>query len=273
MTLGRLKSFVGKHGKWIAAAGVAAISVFVVEENRHRILSGITIERKTHSWNTNWDLREPESLAKPRSKREDLENLKSTATRHIFLIRHGQYNLQGFDDNEHILTELGRKQALVTGLRLKELNLKYNILLSSTMSRAMETADLVAQQLEPGYRRDIDPMLREGAPIPPEPPISHWKPPAKQYLEDGSRIDAAFVKYFHRAEPEQKLDSYEIIVCHANVIRYFVCKALQYPPEGWLRISLAHGSITYLMIRPSGRVVLKYMGNCGHLPVDLVTYS
>ena len=45
------------------------------------------------------------------------------------------------------------------------------------------------------------------------------------------RIEAAFRKYFHRAESSQKEDSYEIIVCHANVIRYFVCRALQFPPE------------------------------------------
>jgi hypothetical protein len=31
----------------------------------------------------------------------------------------------------------------------------------------------------------------------------------------------------------QKEDSYEVVVCHANVIRYFVCKALQVPTEVW----------------------------------------
>ena len=40
--------------------------------------------------------------------------------------------------------------------------------------------------------------------------------------QDGARIEAAFRKYFHRAEPQQEKDSYEIIVCHANVIRYFI---------------------------------------------------
>lgn len=74
---------------------------------------------------------------------------------------------------------LGRKQAVVTGLRLKEFGHKFNFLISSTMSRAIETADLIAQQLDPGTRRDFDPLLREGAPIPPDPPISHWRPPAK----------------------------------------------------------------------------------------------
>lgn len=46
----------------------------------------------------------------------------------------------------------------------------------------------------------------------------------QQYHEDGARIEAAFRRYIHRADPKQKEDSYEIIVCHANVIRYFVCR-------------------------------------------------
>lgn len=46
----------------------------------------------------------------------------------------------------------------------------------------------------------------------------------QQYYEDGARIEAAFRKYFHRAEPEQEKDTFEVIVCHANVIRYFTCR-------------------------------------------------
>ena len=48
--------------------------------------------------------------------------------------------------------------------------------------------------------------------------------PLQQFFQDGARIESAFRKYFHRADPDQKGDSVEIIVCHANVIRYFVCR-------------------------------------------------
>lgn len=113
-------------------------------------------------------------------------------------------------------------------------------------------------------------LLREGAPIEPVPPVTHWKPDAV-YHEDGARIEAAFRRYIHRADPRQKEDSYEIIVCHANVIRYFVCRALQFPPEGWLRIGLNNGSITWLTIRPSGRVALRTLGDSGFMPPDKLT--
>uniref|UniRef100_A0A915DLK4 Serine/threonine-protein phosphatase PGAM5, mitochondrial n=1 Tax=Ditylenchus dipsaci TaxID=166011 RepID=A0A915DLK4_9BILA len=97
-------------------------------------------------------------------------------------------------------------------------------------------------------------MLEEGAPYPPEPSSANWKPKMKEFYTDGARIEAAFRKHIHRASPKQKEDSHEVIVCHANVIRYFVCRALQFPPEGWLRMSLANTSITWLVIRPSGSV-------------------
>lgn len=38
---------------------------------------------------------------------EELVLAKPTAVRHLFLIRHGQYNLKGKSDNERRLTELG----------------------------------------------------------------------------------------------------------------------------------------------------------------------
>ena len=47
---------------------------------------------------------------------------------------------------------------------------------------------------------------------------------SQKFFQDGARIEAAFRKYFYRAPPEQENDSYEIIVGHSNVIRYFVCR-------------------------------------------------
>ena len=58
-------------------------------------------------------------------------------------------------------------------------------------------------------------------------------PSLQQYHEDGARIEAAFRRYIHRADAKQKEDSYEIIVCHANVIRYFVCRCV--PPIRFTR--------------------------------------
>lgn len=232
-------------------------------------------------WDSNWDRREPDSLVDPSkvskteidAKDPSSVKLKPTASRHLILIRHGQYNLQGVRDEERILTALGREQAEMTGERLVELGHPYTTLINSTMSRARETADIVAMQLPPDLPRAECELLREGAPIPPEPPVGHWKPEVKQFYEDGARIEAAFRKYFHRADVDQAKDSFEVIVCHANVIRYFVCRAMQFPPEAWLRMSLYHGSITWVTIRPSGRVALRSLGDAGFMPVSKISVS
>ena len=70
----------------------------------------------------------------------------------------------------------GREQAALTGERLKELGLPYSRFVYSTMTRATETANIMREKL--GEVEDIDhcDMLREGAPIPPEPPLGSWKP-------------------------------------------------------------------------------------------------
>ncbi|XP_076127242.1 serine/threonine-protein phosphatase PGAM5, mitochondrial isoform X1 [Alosa pseudoharengus] len=242
------------------------------------LLSGNnSVQPSGNGWDSNWDKRDPASLLNGKKKEStgddlatEVENNKPKATRHILLIRHSQYNLSGSEDKERFLTPLGREQAELTGQRLAVLGLKYDILVHSSMTRATETARIISKHL-PGVELLSCDLLREGAPIRPVPPVGHWRPDAVQYHEDGARIEAAFRRYIHRADVKQKEDSYEIIVCHANVIRYFVCRALQFPPEGWLRMGLSNGSITWLTIRPSGRVALKVLGDSGFMPPDKLT--
>jgi serine/threonine-protein phosphatase PGAM5 len=105
------------------------------------------------------------------------------------------------------------------------------------------------------------------------PEISYWNPDDHEFFVDGARIEAAFRNYIHRADPSQEKDSYTALVCHGNVIRYFVCRALQFPPEAWLRFNLHHASISYFVVHPNGRVVLRFFGDCGHMPKSHVTLS
>ena len=241
--------------------------------------------RPHQKWNFNWDYRHYDEYQdegkylKNTSSHEssDTESQQVSfrsrpkASRHIILVRHGQYDLDGQTDEERRLTELGSEQAQSTGQRLASLHLPITYMVSSTMTRARETAGLIQPFLSPDLPvLPNDPILCEGAPFPPEPRISSWKPETN-YFVDGSRIEAAFRKYFHRAEVDQKQDSFEVVVCHANVIRYFVCRALQLPPEAWLRMSLKHGSITWITIRPDGRTSIRALGEAGYMPPNKLT--
>lgn len=105
------------------------------------------------------------------------------------------------------------------------------------------------------------------------PEIDYWNPDEWEFFTDNARIEAAFRKYIHRAEPSQQGDSHEMLVCHGNVIRYFVCRALQIPPEAWLRFNIHHASITWLVLYPNGRVVVKFFGDVGFMPKKYVTLS
>lgn len=251
-----------------------ALALYYSFNEKQVYASWTTNHAPSVQWDSNWDRRDPSSLVHP-NKSEDnkyneaLEKVKSKAVRHLLLIRHGQYNLSGRTDEDRKLTELGRKQAHFTGLRLQELGLPYTKLISSTMTRANETAKIIHQSL-PTLPMCECPLLEEGAPIPPEPPVGNWRPEPCFY-QDGARIEAAFRKYFYRAEKNQEKDTYEILVCHANVIRYFVCRALQFPPEAWLRLSLNHASITWVSITPSGRVILRSYSDAGHMPPEAIT--
>jgi len=63
-----------------------------------------------------------------------------------------------------------------------------------------------------------------------------------------------------------------VIVCHCNVIRYFVCRALQLPPEAWLRMGGYNTGITEIVVKPNGSASLVRFADTGHLQVEATTF-
>lgn len=249
----------------------------------------IVSERVSKAWDDDWDCRknicvkkkvEDPSIVVVNKDGEtntvpvipDPEKIKSTATRHVILVRHGQYEMDHKDRSKKILTQLGRQQASVTAERLQALDIKFNNMTISTMVRAQETGNIIGEKF-PDVPKNHCSLLQEGAPYPPEPTSRAWTPARSTFFQDNPRIEGAFRKYIHRAPPSQTEDSYDLLVCHGNVIRYFVCRALQFPPEGWLRMSTGNCGLTWLTIRPNGNVSLRSFGDTGHLPPDMVTFT
>lgn len=258
-------------------------------------------------WDNDWDGRQPPSTGDPNEDRRRMRQVrKEGVTRHIILIRHGQYDEESKEDDQRKLTPLGRQQADLTGRRLRELmeaaadedgfsscNLK--VLRVSDMARAKETADIIASHLPGVERSDPDPDLNEGRPAHNVPGGKASSGAIEKVDEQHPRIEAAFRRYFYRwvedEEDEHEVDGnnsdyddddadeqrpkheFEVIVCHANVIRYFLCRALQIPPEAWLRLCTFNCSLTYLTIRPTGSVSCRMLGDIGHLPYNKTTFS
>jgi len=249
-----------------------------------RIVDGIDggFRRCKRIWTTTMTISANEGVSTGSEKEGSLE-AKGRGSRHVFLVRHGQYFSRERSDRQKRLTRLGREQLILTGRRLREVGFEYDAVVSSTMTRAKESAKIIVEQLKSANEVSqinpatesmtisVDKLLEEGAPLPPEPPLEFWQPNAAQFRADGPRIERAFQKYFEKPKEAQEKDSHDIIVCHANVIRYCVCRALQVPPQAWLRIWLNHGSITWLTIRPEGRIVLRALGASGFMSPEKLT--
>lgn len=97
----------------------------------------------------------------------------------------------------------------------------------------MSAADIIASHLEGVERSLPDAELNEGRPSHNVPGGKASTSTIKKTDESHPRIEKAFRKYFYRADPpteEEEADvdrpkhEFEVVVCHANVIRYFFCR-------------------------------------------------
>ena len=190
--------------------------------------------------------------------------------RTIILVRHGVYDETDPRDAEvgKALLPEGREQARITGARLAGWPGGIDVLRASTMTRARETAEIIARSL-PGLTPVPDRNLREC-----EPPGNSGRSMAGIEAGDpdscAARLDADLARYF-RPSPER--DSTEVLVCHGNVIRWLTCRALGADPKLWLGMSLANCSLTVIQVRPNGTFRITAVGDRGHLPVALQTWS
>lgn len=177
-------------------------------------------------------------------------------TRTLVFLRHGQYEATGVGQ----LTALGREQARLTGKYLE--GLRIDAIWSSTLPRAKETAEIVGEVLGGREARHTR-LLREGLYT----KVEGYNVPASERREDRERADAAYLKFFRKA----KTDRTELMVCHGNLIRYLVCRALHTPIPKWLRLNSSHCGITRILVRDTGAVRVVSYNETSHLPVKLVT--
>lgn len=183
--------------------------------------------------------------------------------RKIIFVRHGQYSL-----HPEKLTKLGRKQAKLTAKAISYL--QPSKIHSSTMPRALETAGIIAQRTKIKVKSHN--MFREGllpGTVEFSSSISKKLNQTKGNLKTKARTakktaDLAFKTLF--SIPKRGQYS-EVVVAHGNVIRYWVCKALDISEDKWLNMEVSHCSITTIRISNSGNIVLLGFSDVGHLPL------
>jgi serine/threonine-protein phosphatase PGAM5 len=183
-------------------------------------------------------------------------------TRTLILVRHGQYDAE--DGGK--LTELGRRQADLTGTWLRHYleGQRVDTLWSSTLPRARETASIIEEKLpEPRSKARSASVLCEGI----YSKVKGYDIPANERQRDRTRADEAFTRFFRTS----RTDRLEILVCHGNLIRYLVCRAIDVPVGRWTRMNSNHCSVTRVLVRDTGAVRVVSYNETAHLPLDVVT--
>jgi len=198
-----------------------------------------------------------------------ITNTAEKGIRTICLIRHGQYDQTDTSDAEvgKELTPLGIAQARLLSARLKGMPVEFNSLISSTMTRARETAIVINEDF-PELKLQQSILIRECTPPTWRKDIME-KTDSLELIECIDNLERAFKEYFIPS-PDEK-DRNDIIVCHGNVIRYFVTKVLRADPLSWLHMSIGNCSLTIIRIMPDGSMKLAAFSDMGHIPLNMQT--
>lgn len=196
-----------------------------------------------------------------------LRAAEAPAARTIILVRHGSYVADPKNPSPGPgLSPIGVAQAKLAGARLAGMPGAFDALLSSPMTRAQETARVIDADL-PGVAVEIVPELAECTPATRRKEIIAGEKP-DALAACAAKLDALFARRFVPAEGNERR---EIFVCHGNVIRYLVTRALGVDPEAWLEMSVGHASLTQIRVEADGRFKVISAGDVGHLPPNLQT--
>jgi serine/threonine-protein phosphatase PGAM5 len=194
-----------------------------------------------------------------------------SGSRTIYLIRHGEYNSEDERDPDvgKELVPLGIAQTRLLSSRLESMGIEFNSLNSSTMTRARQTAMIINEDF-PKLNLQQSRLIRECTP-------PTWREDimadeSKSDLNDCvENLEKAFKEYFIPSTDE--MDRHDIIVCHGNVIRYFVTKVLKVDTKAWLQMTIGNCSLTTVNIRPDSSLKLVSFNDLGHIPPNLQTLT
>ncbi|MBI5169177.1 MAG: histidine phosphatase family protein [Candidatus Eisenbacteria bacterium] len=188
---------------------------------------------------------------------------------YVYLIRHGIYDRDDKVDDRvgNGLNALGREQAGYIAERLAATPVKFRSLVSSTLLRAMQTADVMSGPMHMSVARDS--LLSECTMTSSRADLMAGST-AQEFAECDAQVDAVWNKYFG-ATPGA--DTYDVLVCHGNVIRYLVSRAVGLDTREWARFDIGNCSLTVIQVLPNGGTRLAIYGDVGHIPLGRQTFS
>jgi serine/threonine-protein phosphatase PGAM5 len=192
----------------------------------------------------------------------------AAGTRTIVLVRHGHYAPDPAADpalGPH-LSPLGVAQAHLVGARLAGLPARFDARYASPLQRARDTAAVIAGDATGPAFEVLDDLAECTPPTRDARVMAHEK--ITQLAACREQLERLFAARFR---PADGADRTELYVCHGNVIRYLVTRALGVDPTAWLALSVGHASITRIRVAPDGSMQVIAVGDTGHLPPNLLT--
>ena len=190
------------------------------------------------------------------------------AMRTIVLVRHGNYAADPAIP-ENIgppLSPIGVAQARLAGAELMGLPVRFDHLYTSPMQRARNTAAVISGDF-PASSFEVIEDLAECTPPTSRAEVTKDEKPA-DLIACKDKLDRVFARLF---KPATVGDQADMLVCHGNVIRYLVTRALGVDTTAWLGMSVGHASITTIRIEADGRVKVIAVGDVGHIPPNMRT--
>jgi|SRR6185437_4394347 len=190
------------------------------------------------------------------------------AARTIILVRHGNY-VEDPSVNPKIgphLSPIGVAQAYLVAARLAGLPGHFDAMLVSPMARARDTAAAIAASFPGRHFQVVDDLAECTPPTRRVEVTAHEKP--ADMAACAARLDRVFARYFRPATGREQTD---LMVCHGNVIRYLVTRALGVDTKAWLEMSVGNASITRIRVEADGRFKVLSVGDVGHIPPNLRT--
>jgi len=189
-------------------------------------------------------------------------------SRTILLVRHGEYDADPAADPKlgpH-LSALGVAQAHLVGARLAAIPGGIDGRHVSPLQRARDTAATIGAALPRGDFDVIDDLAECMPPTRRSTVMEGEKP--EDLAACQAQLDRVFAAWF---KPSPGGDRTDLFVCHGNVIRYLVTRALGVDSKAWLEMSIGHASLTKIRIKPDGSMQVISVGDVGHLPPNMLS--
>ncbi|MCX5199374.1 histidine phosphatase family protein [Streptomyces sp. NBC_00249] len=196
--------------------------------------------------------------------------MTGTATRYLYLVRHGEAASE-----ESGLTEGGRRQAVLLGRRLRGIPLA--AVHHGPLPRAEQTARLIGDQLENVPLRvsevagDYVPYTPVRDELPAESAdffLRFLAGASEEEREHGPALARQALDVF-TGPVEGEEDRHELVVTHNFLVAWLVRDAMHAPQWRWLGLNHGNAALTVIRYAPVRPASVLISNDMGHLPPEL----